>query len=186
MAKFDISFERAIAFEFKKGSHGWENVSGDRGGETLFGISRRWHPNFPGWAIVDEMRQRPDFPRNLTSRPELWSMTQEFYRDAFWSGLRGDGINSQAIADELYECATNQGPRYAVEHLQNALATLGYEVEVDGSLGPGTLGALNRAVSDGAEKTILRIQNILQGERYISIIRNDPSQRKFVGWFSRV
>ena len=30
----------------------------DPGGETVFGISRRWHPEWTGWATIDSLKPR--------------------------------------------------------------------------------------------------------------------------------
>ena len=36
---------------------GYVNDKDDRGGETYRGVSRRYHPNWSGWKIVDEYKQ---------------------------------------------------------------------------------------------------------------------------------
>lgn len=186
MAEFKSAHQKMMAYEVSSGSSGWENVPGDRGSETYMGISRRYHGHLPLWGLVDSAKALPGFPHNLKTMDGLSAAVEEFYRDTFWDGLRGDRIKSQAVAEELYECAVNQGPARAVEHLQNALIVLGYDVKVDGSLGPSTLEALNNATANGHERDIVRIQNSLQGAFYVNLMMRDPSQRKFVGWFRRV
>lgn len=175
-----------MKFEVPAGGHGWENVSGDTGGETFMGISRRWHPRLGLWTIVDNAKKSPEFPRNLPGIPALHDEVENFYRSAFWEPIRGDKIKSDAVATELFECAVNQGVVTATKHLQRALVSLGYDVQVDGSLGPSSLAALNEATERGLESKILRIQNALQGARYVEIILANPSQSKFTGWFERV
>lgn len=186
VADFKKAFQKAMAYEVPGGGHGWEQVPGDTGGETYMGISRKWHGRLGLWTIVDSAKKSPEFPRNLKGIPSLQEAVEDFYLDTFWYPLRGDRIKSQAVADELYECAVNQGPAYAVQHLQNALQLLGYDVTVDGSLGPQTIDVLNTATARGQERDILRIQNTLQGARYVEIMQKNPSQRKFLGWFARV
>src|SRR3712207_6059069 len=57
---FDIALERTLEFE------GWYSKHpADPGGETYRGIARRHHPSWPGWALIDEAKQRPGFPGTL-------------------------------------------------------------------------------------------------------------------------
>lgn len=186
MAEFKRAHAAMMKYEVSPGHSGYELVPGDRGGETYLGISRKWHGRLGLWTIIDDAKKSPEFPNNLKGLPALQEAVEDFYIDTFWTPLRGERIESQAIAEELYECAVNQGPVWATKHLQSALALLGHDVEVDGCLGPATLDALNAATRKGHEQTILRIQNALQGARYVDIMERDPSQRKFVGWFKRV
>lgn len=60
------------------------------------------------------------------------------------------------------------------------------DLAVDGIYGPATLSALKTYLAkrgkDG-ETALLRLLNILQGNRYIEIAERNPSQEKyFYGW----
>lgn len=34
-------------------------------------IHRHKHPNWAGWRVIEEQKQKPDFPANLKDRKEL-------------------------------------------------------------------------------------------------------------------
>lgn len=38
----------------------------DKGGETIFGVSRKYNPNWPGWAVVDSYKINGKFPHQAT------------------------------------------------------------------------------------------------------------------------
>ena len=62
------------------------------------------------------------------------------------------------------------------------------EIGEDGLIGSVTLGTLEQllATRDG-DRHLHDLLNILQGMQYVSILRNNASQRKFIrGWLRRV
>ena len=71
--------------------------------------------------------------------------------------------------------------------LQRALGRLGFAVSVDGCIGPGTLGALDRADDVISEDAILDVILATRLQRYDEIVARDPSQNVFLrGWRNRV
>ena len=92
----------------------------DRGGLTKFGISQRSYPN------VDI--------RNLTEQ-----QAKEIYKRDFWDKVKADDIQSQEMAENLFDTAVNMGPRTA-----SRLAQLALDIEpIDGIIGQKTIAALN-------------------------------------------
>lgn len=105
MADFKIAFKRTGGFE-----GGWVNDPNDSGKETAFGISRRYHPTWAGWRIVDEQKQKANFPRNLSQRKhELDPLIERFYRENFWNPIWGDKIRIQEVANTVYDFGVNAG-----------------------------------------------------------------------------
>ena len=100
-----------------------------------------------------------------------------------------DIFNDQAICNELFDTGVNQSKKTAAKQFQEAINLTNYyedsnDVIVDGAIGPNTLKAYNSHKRKG---NILKTMNILQGERYIEICREDRSQEKFFnGWLNRV
>lgn len=172
---------------------GYSNHGADRGGETVFGIARNFHPNWPGWQIVDAAKKRPGFPGNI-SHTELWPLVEEFYAEHFWKEWGGDVIPSSTICEEMFDTAVNAHPRRAVRFLQEALNLLNMneqkwkDLEIDGRFGPNTFKAVEACLSGWrGERYLYRYLNMLQGEHYIEIMRKRPSQEVFArGWTERV
>lgn len=184
MADFIQAYRKLLPVE-----GGYVNHPSDRGKETYKGISRRFHPQWKGWAIIDALRKEPGFPKNLTNHPVLQELVQSFYKSEFWDKLQGDRINEQRIADELFDSGVNMGIATAVRFLQGSLNVLNRngrlfpDIERTGVLGPKTLAQLNAFTETDM---LLRALNAYQGAHYIAICERDPSQEDFFrGWIKR-
>ncbi len=210
MANFQPAFEKTAQIE-----GGYVNLPSDRGGETIDGISRKFHPNARVWIFVDTVKQGISLEENetvhsrsyfnkiehrLSKLPQFKTAVKEFYKSKFWDTLKLDLLSSQSIAEELYDTAVNQGPSTSVRYLQRSLNLLNRnqssyrDLSVDGQLGPITLktvedyfSSYSRYGRDFAVQTLLKALN---GEQYITyrqIAISSPSQEiNFAGWLRRV
>lgn len=185
MAKFEQAFGKTLAHE-----GGYSNVREDRGGETFMGITRRDHPDWPGWSFVESIRA-PGTPDTAGLIRRAKELAADLYRRRYWDRFDGDSIPDQAIAEELFDTAVNMGVGRSVGFLQEALNALLMpelpRLAEDGDMGPKTLAALRTYLVARGPDTLLKALNVLQGARYLEIIANDPTQAKFAhGWFRRV
>jgi lysozyme family protein len=188
MADFTPAFAKTLAHE-----GGYSDHPADRGGETYRGIARVFFPDWPGWRRIDAAKRAASFPANLARNTGLQQAVEAFYREHFWNRLGGDGISDQAVAEELFDTAVNMGVRRGGRFLQEALNLLNRNQEnyadlvVDGAIGPKTLAALDQLLRlDRGATSLVRLLNLLQGERYVEIMRHDPSQEVFArGWLKR-
>ncbi|MBR7713704.1 hypothetical protein KC099_10905 [Acinetobacter nosocomialis] len=168
--------------ELIKREGGYVNNPADRGGATKYGITE---------AVAREN----GYKGNMKDLP--LDMAKSIYRKNYWTAPRFDQVNniSSAIAEELLDTGVNCGTGFAKPLLQRALNLLnnegkaGYaDLKVDGVYGSNTLGALKTYLAkrgkDG-EKVLVRVLNIMQGQRYIEICEHNPSQEQFFyGWIS--
>jgi lysozyme family protein len=113
---FDRAFENVIGVE-----GGYVNDPDDPGGETIYGITRRDHPQ--AWA---------------NGQPTL-AQAKEIYRRDYWDAA-GCGQLLVPLAELVFDCAVNQGVGTAKKLLQKALG-----VTQDGIIGRGTVAAIQRA-----------------------------------------
>ncbi len=188
MANFDTAYDITMAHE-----GGYDNNPNDVGGETYKGISRKFHPYWPGWDIIDAAKDLPDFPNSLYTNETLDKLTREFFKTNFWDIVRGDEIPSQIIANELFDTGVNMNHIRAVLFLQKALNVLNKngklyaDISTDGRFGNGTLSALESCLDLGGESILYKIINVLQGNHYIEYMMKNPAQEMFArGWFARV
>ena len=174
MSLYDEAFRELILVE-----GGYSADPKDRGGKTMYGITE---------AVA----------RAAGYRGEMSALTlptaKAIYKRYYWDSIRLDEVAEIAsgIALELFDTGVNMGTRTAVRFLQTALNALNREerdypdVDVDGSLGPGTLDALHafvRARGQEGRVVLLRALNGLQAARYIQIASTDRTQERFVyGW----
>lgn len=186
MADFLLAFKETLAHE-----GGYVNNPNDRGGETYKGIARKFHPNWKGWAIIDDMKRMNGFQaKHLDANQMLQNMVQDFYKSEFWDKMNLDSVNDQRIATELFDTGVNMGIGMSGKFLQRVLnvANKGEQyypnLKVDGDVGKTTVAALNK---HPMPDNILKGLNALQGARYIEICEANPSQEVFLnGWMKRV
>lgn len=116
---FAIAFMKLMDLE-----GGYGNDPNDLGGETKFGISKRYHPD------VDI--------KNLNI-----SEAKEIYRKSYWSEPGFDKIENSELAQKVFIFAVNAGNKQAALKLQSASNSVGAKLTVDGIIGPKTLGFVN-------------------------------------------
>lgn len=169
--------------ELIKREGGYVNIPADRGGATKYGIT-------------ESVARANGYKGNM--KDLLESLAREIYRKQYWTQPRFDQVNliSPLVAEELLDTGVNCGVGFAKPTLQRALNLLNNQgkggwsdLVVDGVYGPATLNALKiflaKRGKDG-EKTLLKVLNILQGNRYIEITERNPSQEQFFyGWISQ-
>jgi lysozyme family protein len=165
MANFNDAYENMIRNE---GGYKLHRVKGDRGGQTYAGIARYFHPNWQGWEYID---------KNNMDDQNLTGLVRDFYRMNFWNKIKGDRIESQPVAQTLFDFAVNAGCPTAVK-----LAQLVLNETPDGIAGPKTLGKLNQIEGEkfNLQYTLAKVA------RYAQIVNRDRSQQKFLlGWINR-
>ena len=145
----------------------------DPGGQTAWGISRRYHPMWPGWSMVDD---------GATSGPELEGAVKAFYRDTY--GALWDGMPAR-VAPVLVDTAINMGSVYAVQLMQDSMCRLAGSryLPVDGKWGPLTTEALKHAHHDGLAFTMCAGRMA----EYVRRAGKDKGKLVFLqGWLNRV
>ena len=137
---------------------GYVNDPKDLGGETKYGITKRFYPD------VDI--------KNLTIE-----QATEIYKKDYWDKNKVESL-PQNLWHIYFDMCVNMGKRTAVKVLQRAAVNKGRKIEVDGGLGPMTIGALK-----GVELDRVRAFRV---KYYVDLITAKPEQEKFyLGWFRR-
>jgi lysozyme family protein len=123
--KFDKAYEFTRRWE-----GGYVNHPNDPGGETIMGISRRAHPKWEGWSLVDSG------DRDST---QLKDKVRIFYWEKYWRPIHGDSL-PEAIAVVFFDYAVHSGVGRAARELQRLVGLRGGAV--DGVVGPKTIHAV--------------------------------------------
>lgn len=194
MAIFDKSYELLQQWENRKLKDGslivYSNDKVDKGGETVFGISRKYWGNYKLWEVVDDIKNKLDIDNlkeNDTQKALLISnellkndvavkSIKDFYYVNFWQPLNCNNVPNQAFADNLFLLGVNAGVKRAIKTGQEAC-----NIAVDGVIGSETRKAFFNATIENAEKfTEIEIRY------YKSIVEKDKSQERFLnGWIRR-
>jgi len=158
----------------------FSNHASDRGGKTKYGITEG---TWEGYVKAKQVAN--------PCRIEDLSVAQAkaVYRWGYWDHLGLDSM-PPLVAMELFDAGVNCGPGAAVRFLQwgyNAVRRReDVALEVDGKLGPKTLKAVWGLANLGHEKALVTAMNIYQGNHYIRLAEQFPSQRDFMrGWMKR-
>lgn len=163
--------DRVIAAE-----GGYSNNPNDRGGETMYGITK-------AVALANgyegPMRDMPI------------AFARAVYRQSYVTepGFDKVALLSKPIAAELVDTGVNMGPRKAAEFLQkwlNGFSATPVDLVVDGKAGAATRDALksflDRRGKEG-EEILVRCLNASQAMRYLEITEANKPQRTFLyGW----
>lgn len=168
--------------ELIKREGGYVNNPADRGGATKFGIT-------------EAVARASGYKGNMKDLP--LDVAKAIYKKQYWTAPRFDQVNiiSSAVAEELLDTGVNCGTGFAKPLLQRALNLLNNQgkagfpdLVIDGVYGSETLRALKTYLAKRGkegEKVLVRVLNIMQGQRYIEICERNPSQEQFFfGWIS--
>ena len=150
---------------------GWEgglsNDKYDRGGKTKFGISQKQYPDLD--------------IENLTKEK-----AKEIYRKDYWDELKCDKFYYDELKFKLFDFGVNAGPERSAYCLQRALEIMGYNLTVDGVIGPETIGIANSATAKYPKALMAAFRGYIF-KHYESIVLNDKSQLRFIkGWLNRI
>ncbi len=139
---------------------GYVNDPNDLGGETNFGIAKRFYPD------VDI--------KNLTK-----DEASDIYRRDYWVRNRVEEL-PENLRHIFFDMCVNQGRGTAVKILQRACNAKGADLAVDGGFGPGTKGAIE------SYKPSLDRVRCYRLKHYYDLVNKRPEQERFLyGWYKR-
>lgn len=187
MAVFEVAHDLTMGNE-----GGFANNPADVGGMTYKGIAIKYHPTWRGWqyiksVLADSVNQPPYgsaeyrnwvryINKHLADIPSLQKLVLEFYRANFWQANCLDLVESQTVANQMYDWAVNTGSR-GNKWVQRALG-----ITDDGSIGPASIAAINAA--DPAE-LLGKAREYAKAHR-LKVVEKDHSQKQFLaGWLAR-
>jgi len=188
-----MGLPKEILAELLKTEGGYSNDPADAGAETYCGVSRRFHPSWDGWSVIDKIKAAGGHPES--GHGALDVLVGQFYQSAFWDRMQGDNLYAVApkVAAELFDTAVNQGVHRAVSFLQRALNVLNRcgalypDLSEDGVMGGKSLAALSTLLKTDPERLAVKVLNVMQGAHYLAYMKENSAQEKFArGWFGRV
>lgn len=138
----------------------------DPGGETKYGIAKRFHPNLD--------------IKNLTI-----AQATEIYDKEYWDRYSVEELPEQ-IRLQYFDMVVNMGPNGATRIIQTAISMFGIVISIDGRLGPKTITEAHSICH--ADKSFKLNSFILANrmEYYAEKCVAEPKKLKFLkGWNKR-
>lgn len=176
MANFESAIKKTLKHE-----GGYNEVKGDAGGATNFGISLRFLKSIFKDNNTADIDHDGDVDandiKNLTE-----NQAKKIYYDHFWLANKCIYIESDDVAAKYFDMCVNMGGKQATKLLQQACNHLGHELVVDGVIGQGTLSAVNK-IDERVLLTLLRFECIIF---YRKLVLGNAELAKFIkGWHAR-
>lgn len=168
MAEFLPAYNRTREYE-----GGWLI---DKDGRTYCGILESAHPASTIWKLLDKYQplKRGQIIKGDT---DLESEVKRIYYTDYWLKIRGSEIDSQIIAEFIYDWDVNSG-KQAVKMVQQVLS-----LDQDGRVGSQTLNAINNEFEATLlQKLIARRKQWVEG--HCKLVPADLPNRK--GWLNRI
>lgn len=122
---FDKAFDQLMVNE-----GGYINHPRDPGGETMYGVTKR-------------VAIKHGYKGSMRDLPK--SFAKEVAKKSYWDAAHCDEF-APAVAAQVFDAAYNHGPNRAIKFLQQAAGITGRQV--DGIVGPKTIGAVNNMPAD--------------------------------------
>lgn len=175
-----MTWEQFFTWIMDREARAITNDPRDPGGQTCWGISRRYHPRWPGWRLVDA---------GVVARSVLEPVVSDFYRGllrGYWDTL------PPRLAPAVCDAVVNMGAGRtgdedlgAIELLQLALNRLAGSdyVDVDGDFGPQTRAAVRTADPAAVAFAVCALRQ----DEYAARCRRNPAKKVYLnGWLARV
>lgn len=176
MADFELAFKKTIKHE-----GGYNDVKGDAGGATNFGVSLRFlqdvYKGFDWVDINNDGKVDATDIRGLTIDD-----AKKIYFEHFWQKQKCDSIASNELAAKLFDMSVNMGLTQAAKLLQRACNACGKNLVVDGKLGPASMIAID-SLSSVELIAALRYECV---QFYLNLVEKNATFSKFLkGWLKR-
>jgi lysozyme family protein len=138
---------------------GYVNDPLDNGGETNFGISKRWYPelDIKGLSVDDAIN---------------------IYYNDYWKPSKAEDL-PKVLRKTYFDMCVNMGQKQAVKVLQDAInSTKSARIDVDGIIGEQTIKYSNKI----SKRRLQSYRCLFYGKL---IVQKPDQERFYYGWFKR-
>jgi len=154
MSYFNIAIEKLLKVE-----GGYANNPSDRGGETNYGIAKKYHPNLD--------------IKNLTRDAAI-----QIYKKEYWDPFNFDLLLNPDVATAALDTVVNQGQGAGAKYIQRAA-----NVAEDGKIGAQSIAALNHM---DPKVFLNNLYSIRKGAYLSDVARNPGQSANLKSWLARI
>lgn len=156
-------FEEAFQY-ISKSEGGYINHKYDAGGETKFGISKKWYPN-------------------LNIKDLTLDQAKIIYYEDYWLRYNLDKLIHRELAIKVFDTMIVIGPRMGTLLLEESVQGMGYQIPADGIFDPELIYIANTECN---QIDLIDRYQILMEYYFKRIVESNPSQKVFLqGWINR-
>ena len=177
---FQEAFEKTVGVE-----GGYSNHPADRGGETMFGITKL---TARAYGYSGEMKELDV------------EMARRIYQEQYWNHKRLplEDVEkwSKDVAVEAFDTAVNMGVIAAARMLQIALNSLNYDyktkeslfpsLKIDGWVGKSSLYAMKLLDRSIDKRVTAKMMDCIQGVRYLAIMASGEDKHMLISFLNSV
>ena len=161
---------------------GYNEVKGDAGGATNFGVSLRFLEGVFSADVTVDIDKDGDVDKHDIKALSK-EKAQEIYYKHFWLKNKCDLISNEIIANKFFDMSVNMGLVQAAKLLQRSLNHFKlFNIVEDGKIGPKTLQAANQVHPE-------QLLHVMRKECecfYLRLVEQKPQYKKFLkGWLNR-
>lgn len=152
---------------------------GDKGGETCRGITIGALNAAKAAGIVSQSVTCKSLLEDLESVRRIYEVN--YYRASYSNTM------PHPLAFAHFDASVNHGKGNSAKFLQRMLNKFGFNLVVDGGIGPKTLNALNLCIRKDDISRVTSVYNYIRLSFYNAIVTNNPKQQIFYrGWINRL
>lgn len=153
----------------------------DAGGATNWGVSLAFAKDTGDLELFDK-DDDGDIDRLDIRKLTIEDATRAF-KKYFWDKLKLDDEPSNRVALTIFDAAVNHGIWNCSNMVQKTLVDIGFNIAIDGKIGPKTLKALHAA----DEQIFCNEFHNIRERFYYKIVERKPTQKVFLkGWLNRI
>lgn len=154
--------------------NGYVNDKNDSGGQTIYGITRRNHPELKIWKSIDQLPTVREKRAYRANKEEMEEIKMVYYRK-YYRKLQCDYFNDDCLSLQLFDMGVNAGTSMATKLLQEVLG-----ITKDGIVGEQTITTAN------LKRNVTEAYKEKRREYYKSIARKGNNAKFLQGWLRRV
>ena len=186
----------------------YSNDVNDLGGETVYGITRKYEPDSKIWPLIDDLKKdlckhhkiknlnnlsNSLIAGNIKANKKIKELAIDYYQ-TYYNKLDLDNIKYGPLKEYIFDMIVNNGEEQTVLIWSIAINALnrpriGKDLKYDDELkfDKILIKYSNKFYNNNKCKKLLKLIKILRANRYITIADKRHGNRKFLnGWLKRV
>lgn len=154
--------------------NGYVNDKDDSGGETIYGIVRKFYPKLEIWKSLDNIKGVREKKSYQPTEEEMNEIFKIYYLN-YYKPCLANLFNDNELGLQVFDFAVNAGVKQAIKTLQKVL-----RISMDGICGRQTITTAN------VKRGVLEAYKMARVDFYVEISKKGNNKKFLQGWVNRV